>query len=106
LKDQLLNPTMIEEEEEHEDSLGDEELGDDELDPDEQLHQRPGSLHDNQQSLLADNLSHRSRKGPSVFTSATERMPEALGFSAPPESGTGMRKRKKMSKKKFMLGDA
>lgn len=100
LKDQLLNPSFIGEEDH------DDELGDDELDPDEQLNQRPGSLHSNHPQQHADNVSSISRRGPSVFTSATERMPEALGFSAPPESGTGMRKRKKMSKKKFMLGDA
>lgn len=55
------------------------------------------------------------KKVPSIFTTATsrgggdgelDRMPETLGFSAPPESGTGMRKRKKISKKKAMLGDS
>ncbi|KAH9813280.1 Mechanosensitive ion channel-domain-containing protein [Melampsora americana] len=34
------------------------------------------------------------------------RLPEVLGFSPPPESGTGMRKRRKFSKKKAMLGDS
>ncbi|KAG0152027.1 hypothetical protein CROQUDRAFT_35926 [Cronartium quercuum f. sp. fusiforme G11] len=34
------------------------------------------------------------------------RIPEVFGFSPPPESGTGMRKRKRMSKKKAMCGDS
>ncbi|EGG04448.1 uncharacterized protein MELLADRAFT_117083 [Melampsora larici-populina 98AG31] len=34
------------------------------------------------------------------------RLPEVLGFSPPPENGTGMRKRRKFSKKKAMLGDS
>lgn len=34
------------------------------------------------------------------------RLPEVFGFSPPPESGTGMRRRKKMSRKQAMFGDA
>jgi small-conductance mechanosensitive channel len=101
-KEQLLNPSF------NDDEDNDEQLGDDEsdirLDRSTRSNNHPGSFQSNQQQV--DNASLINKKGPSVFTSATERLPEALGFSAPPESGTGMRKRKKISKKKAMLGDA
>lgn len=35
-----------------------------------------------------------------------ERPPPAMGFRPPPEEGTGVRRRKKLSRKKMMFGDA
>ncbi|OAV99069.1 hypothetical protein PTTG_02396 [Puccinia triticina 1-1 BBBD Race 1] len=90
-KEHLLNPAPPEQEQEQEEE--EDEQADDE--PDYFSHPLPAADDDN-----------RSRNPPSVRSAQPVRMPEALGFSAPPEAGTGMRKRKKLSKKKAMLGDA
>ncbi|KAA1126599.1 hypothetical protein PGTUg99_029464 [Puccinia graminis f. sp. tritici] len=107
-KDQLFNPSSSnnnnDNEEEEEEDNNDEEFGDDELEPDERAQNPPPTSYFPNFPDSSPVLNKKQAQ--SVFTSATERMPEALGFSAPPESGTGMRKRKKLSKKKAMLGDA
>ncbi|KAI9621915.1 hypothetical protein H4Q26_015350 [Puccinia striiformis f. sp. tritici PST-130] len=92
-RDQLLNLKYINPEEEEEEEAGnnEKESGDDVFDPEDQ--QPPNS------SIPVNN-----KKGLSILTSNTTRAPEFLGFSAPPQSGTGMRQRKKLSKKQAMFG--
>ncbi|KAH9467771.1 hypothetical protein MJO28_006181 [Puccinia striiformis f. sp. tritici] len=100
-KDQLLNPNYTNEEEDQEEEEEDDD-GDDEYDPD--LNNQASDNPDRPSTGYFPHfiVNPDLQNSQNIDTTATE----TLGFKAPPHSGTGMRKRKKLAKKKTMLGDA